>query len=86
METGSSQRGVSLRQVMRAGRCGGVGVEMAVVAFSSLARTLGECSIIHSLPALVFLLLLFFFFEVEIGSHTLIPFFRPGSVHSDSSS
>ena len=26
----------------------------------------------------------FFFFEVEISSRTLIPLFRPGSVHSDS--
>ena len=37
-----------------------------------------ECSTIHSPPALFF----FFFFKVEISSHTLIPVFRPGSVHS----
>ena len=30
--------------------------------------------------------LCFFFFKVEISSRTLIPFFRPGSVHSDSAS
>ena len=28
----------------------------------------------------------FFFFEVEISSRTLIPLFRPGSVHSGSAS
>ena len=28
----------------------------------------------------------FFFFKVEINSRTLIPFFRPGSVHSGSAS
>ena len=28
----------------------------------------------------------FFLFEVEISSRTLIPFFRPGSVHSGSAS
>ena len=38
----------------------------------------GECSTIHSPPALFF----FFFFKVEISSCTLIPLFRPGSVHS----
>ena len=28
----------------------------------------------------------FFFFKVEISSHTLIPLLRPGSVHSGSAS
>ena len=36
----------------------------------------GECSTIHSPHAL--------FFEVEISSSTLIPPFKPGSVHSGS--
>ena len=58
---------------------------MVVVAFSSLARNLGECSTIHSPPAF------FFFFrgeglvvvvEVDISSRTLIAFFMPGAVHS----
>ena len=40
-----------------------------VMAFSSLARILGECSTIHSPPALFF----FLFFKVEISSRTLIP-------------
>ena len=51
-----------------------------VVAFSSLARILGECSTIHSLPTLFF----FFFFEVEISLRTQIPLFMPGSNHSGS--
>ena len=51
-----------------------------MVAFSSRARILGECSTIHSLPAF------FFFFLVEIISCTLIALFRPGSVHSGSAS
>ena len=46
-----------------------------MVAFFSLARILGECSNIHSLPVLCF-------FKVEIRSHTLIPLFMPESVHS----
>ena len=37
-----------------------------------------------SFPACAFLF--FFFFEVEITSRTLIPLFRPGSVHSGSAS
>ena len=49
-----------------------------VVAFSSLARILGKCSTIHSLPAL--------FLKVEISSRTLISLFRPASVHSGSAS
>ena len=50
-----------------------------VVAFLSLARIFGECSTIYSPLALFFP-----FKEVEISSHTLIPLFIPGSVHSDS--
>ena len=43
---------------------------MVVVAFSSRVRILGECSTIHSPPALVF----FFFFKVEISSRKLVCF------------
>ena len=43
-------------------------VHLVVVAFSSRARILGECSATHSPPALFF----FFFFKVEISSRTLI--------------
>ena len=53
---------------------------MVVVAFPSLARILGECSVIHSLPALF----VFVFVEVKISSRTLIPLSRPGLVHSGS--
>ena len=53
-----------------------------VVAFSSHAMIWGECSTIHSPPALFF----FFFFKVEISSRTLISLFRPGSVHGGSES
>ena len=42
---------------------------VVVVVFSSLARILGECSIIHSPPAL------FFLSEVEISSRTVSPLF-----------
>ena len=56
---------------------------MVVVAFSSLARILGECSTFFLRLGFF---LLFFFFKVEISSHTLIPLFRPGSVHSGSAS
>ena len=45
-----------------------------MVAFSPLARIWGECSTVHSPPALFF----FFFFEVKIGSRIPIPFFMPG--------
>ena len=48
-----------------------------VVAFSSLARILGECLTIHA-P------LVLFFLKVEISLCTLIPFFMPESVHSGS--
>ena len=50
---------------------------MVVVAFSSLARILGE-----NIRPLNFILQLRFFLKVEIDSRTLIPLFRPGSVHS----
>ena len=43
-----------------------------VVAFSSLAGTLGECSIIHPQPELFEICL----FEVEINSRILIPLFK----------
>ena len=55
-------------------------VVVVVVAFSARAILLGECSTVHSPPAL------FFFFKVEINLHKLIPLFRPGSVHSGSAS
>ena len=58
-------------------------VVVVVVAVSSLARILGECSTIHSPPALLFS---FFFFKVDISSHPLIPLFTLGSVHSGSAS
>ena len=51
---------------------------VVVVAFSSRAMILGECSTIYSLHVF------FFFFEVEIKSRTLIPLLRPGSVHGGS--
>ena len=50
-----------------------------VVACSSLAKNLGECSTNCSPPELFFL---FFFLEKEISSRTLIPLFMSGSVHS----
>ena len=58
---------------------------MVVVAFSSLARILGECSTIHPLTVL-FLGFFFLVFEVEISSLTLFPLFKPGSVHTGSAS
>ena len=60
-----------------------------VLAFSSLARIWGKCSIIHSSPALfcvLFGLVLILVFEVEISSSALIPLFKLGSVHSGSES
>ena len=48
-----------------------------------------ECSTLHSPPALSFsfsLFFFFFFFWLEISLSTLIPLFRPGSVHSGSAS
>ena len=66
---------------------------------SSFARIWGECSDIHSPPALCLFLscfifvvvvcLVFFFFfwgGVEISSRTLIPLFMPASIHSGSAS
>ena len=53
-------------------------IMIIMVAFSSFVRILGDYSIVHSLPVL------FFFFEVEISLHTLIPLLRKGSVHSGS--
>ena len=53
-----------------------------VVPVSLVVRILGEMSD-HSFPACTFF---FFFFKVEISSHTLIPVFLPGSVCSDSAS
>ena len=50
-----------------------------VVPFSSLARSLVECSTIHTPPALFFF---FYNLFMEISSRTLIPVFRPESVHS----
>ena len=55
---------------------------MEVVALFSPVRILGECLIIHSPHALLFL----FFNKVDISSRTLIPLFTPGSVHSGSAS
>ena len=62
-----------------------------VVAFSSLARILGELSTIHFPLALFFFFsfflffsFFFFFFEVEISSRTVIQLFWPESVHSGS--
>ena len=54
------------------------GLGMLVVAFPSLCYDLGRM-FHHSFHTSFFFL---FFFEVEISSHTLIPFFVPGSVHS----
>ena len=48
---------------------------IVVSGLFSLARILGECSTIHSPPAL-------FWFKVEISSRTLIPLSRPASVNS----
>ena len=53
-----------------------------VLAFSSRARILGRM-FDNSFPACAFFLL---FFKVEISSCTLIPLFRPGSVHNGSAS
>ena len=53
-----------------------------MVALSSLARIFGEGSKIHSPHALF----LFLFFKAGISSHTPIPLFKQGSVHSSSAS
>ena len=52
-----------------------------MVAFSSLGRIWGECSTVHSPPVLFVVVVVV---EAEISSLTLIPHFRPGSVHSGS--
>ena len=52
---------------------------LVVVAFSFLARMLGECLTVHSQPVLFFF---FFFFNVGVSSRALIPLFIPRSVHS----
>ena len=57
--------------------------------FPRLRGFLGECSTTHSPPAFSCLFVFcwfffFFFFELEISLHTLIPLFRPESVHSGS--
>ena len=57
------------------------GQVVVVVAFSLLARIWGECS---TIPHLCFFCFLLLFFELEVGSCTLIPHFMPGSVHSGS--
>ena len=57
--------------------------QVVVVAFSSLARILGECSTIYS-PSALFFLFVCLFVRVEISSRTWIPLFMPGSVHSGS--
>ena len=49
-----------LSKTERGGR-GGKQVVVVVVAFSSLARILGECSTIHSPPALLSFFFFFFF-------------------------
>ena len=54
------------------------GPVVVIAAFSSLARSLGECSTIHLLACA--------FFFVEISSRRLIPLFTSGSVHSGSAS
>ena len=51
-----------------------------MVAFSSLGRIWGECSTVHSPPVLFVVVVVVV--EAEISSLTLIPHFRPGSVHS----
>ena len=55
--------------------------KMVVVASFPRARVLGECLTNHSPPAL-FLKYVY----VAISSRTLIPLFRPGSVHSGTAS
>ena len=62
---------------------------MVVVAFSSRARILGECSTIHSPPEVVVVVVVVVVvcvcFKV-IRSHTLVPLLKPGSIHSGSAS
>ena len=49
--------------------------------FSSFARIFGGCSTIHFRLHFVVVVVVVIV-EVEISSHTLIPLFGPGSVHS----
>ena len=74
----------------------GAGVRMlVVVAFSSLARILGQCWTTYSLPALIIylfihsfidlsLLCVCAFFKGQISSRTQTPLFMPESVNSGS--
>ena len=55
---------------------------VVVVAFSSFARILGDCSTIHSLPALLSVSFLLLFLKEDIRSRTLISLFTPESLHS----
>ena len=59
-----------------------------LVAISSLAKILGECSTIQSPPTLFYLLIYLFIFENGDlrAQRTLIPLFMPGSVHSGAAS
>ena len=60
-------------------------VVVVVVALSSLARILGECSTTHPPPPFAPPPFFFcFFFEAEISSRMLIPLFMSESVHSGS--
>ena len=58
-------------------------VSVLVVAFSSNTRILGEGNNDESIPASVFR---FPLFQVEIGSRTSSPLFKPRSVHDGSAS
>ena len=51
-------------------------IQSWLLAFSSLATSLRDCSTTHSPPE--------FFFKVEIRSRTIIPLIRPGSIHDGS--
>ena len=81
----------SFRKTGKLRRSVTVGSDLLVVAFSSHARILGRM-FDNSFPACAFcfLFLSFFlfllFFLKDISSRTLIPLFRPGSVHSGSES
>ena len=66
-ETAQSFHNLTDGQSVNCGGGGGGG-------FFSLARIVDDCSTIHSPPA--------HFFKVKISSHTLIPLFSTGLVHS----
>ena len=51
--------------------------------FFLACEDLGECTTIRS-PSALFVVVVIF--QMDISSHTLIPLFRPGSVHSGSAS